>query len=405
MSYTQFIARRYLRSRRNAGFFSFITAIATLGVMLGTATLIIALCVLGGFEREITEKVIGFTGHVQVRGFQNLPLANYRQNAQRIAQTFSVVRSVSPFVEREALIRSREGVEGILLKGIDPSDDNEALRKYIVTGRYDLEREQGGLAKIIIGRKLAARLALDVGDKAVVFAMGRTMEASQARVMQFRVAGCYESGMSEYDDVYAFTDLQDAQTLLQMGNAVTGYDLMLTHADSAEIVADRIGDLLGYPHYARTVYQSYRNFFSWIELQKVLVPIILFLIIVVATVNIIGTLLMMVLDKVREIGVLAALGATRGGIMRIFLRQGLTIALLGTILGNVLALAVCSLQLKFRFFSLPSDIYFMTSVPVLLKPEYFLGVSAVSLALSMLSAMIPARLAAGLKPVAALRFT
>ena len=405
MSYTRFIAKRYLRSRRNDSFFSFITAIATLGVMLGTATLIVALCVLGGFENEITEKVVGFTGHVQIRGFQNQPLGNYTENAALIERTLSVVRSVSPFVEREALIRSRQGVDGILLKGIDPVLDNGATRRYIVSGVYDLNRVQGGFAKVIIGRRLAAKLAVDIGDKVAVFAVGRLLEAGQARVMQFRITGLYESGMSEYDDVYAFTDLTDAQTLFQIGHAVSGYDLMLSHADSAAAVADRIGDLLGYPHYARTVFQTYRNFFSWIELQKALVPIILFLIIVVATVNIIGTLLMMVLDKVREIGVLAALGATRGGVMRIFLRQGFTIALSGTALGNMLALLLCYLQLQFRFFSLPSDIYFMTSVPILMKPAYFLGVSVVSIALSMLSALIPARLAARLDPVNAIRFT
>ena len=142
--------------------------------------------------------------------------------------------------------------------------------------------------------------------------------------MQFRVTGIYESGMAEYDDVYAYTDMREAQILFQLGDAVTGYDLHLSRVDSAAAVAERISDLLGYPHYARTVFESYRNLFSWIELQKKPIPIILGLIIIVATVNIIGTLLMMVLDKTREIGVLASLGATRWGITSIFLRQGLT---------------------------------------------------------------------------------
>jgi len=405
MSYSTLIARRYLHSRRNAGFFSFITAIATLGVTLGTATLIIALSVLGGFEREITEKVIGFTSDVQVFGFQNLPLPNYARNAALIRDSLREVRSVSPYVSREALIRSRSGVDGILLKGIDPLADNSATRKYIVAGKYALDREQGGIPNLVIGRKLAAKLNLEIGDKVTIFGIGEFQALSRARVMQFRVVGIYESGMAEYDDVYAFTDLADAQTLFQYDNAVSGYDLMLRHVDSAAAVAGEVQDLLGYPHYGRTVFESYRNLFSWIDLQKKPVPIILGLIIIVATVNIIGTLLMMVLDKTREIGILASLGATRWGITRIFLRQGMTIAVTGTAAGNLIALGLCALQLEFKIFSLPSDIYFMTSVPILLNPVYFLMVSGISLTLCTLSSLIPARLASRLNPVNAIRFS
>lgn len=405
MSYTGFIAARYMHSGRNAGFVSFITAIGTLGVMLGTATLIIALAVLGGFEREITEKVIGFTSHVQILGFQNLPLKNYDENARLISDYSPLVKSVSPYVAREALIRSKEGVDGILLKGIDPAHDNSTTRRYIVSGAYQLDREQGGMPKIVLGKKLSARLALEVGDKVVVFGIGRFAETGQARVMQFRVAGIYESGMAEYDDVYAFTDLADAQTLFQMPNAVSGYDLLLSRPDSAESIADAIPDLLGYPHHARTVYQTYRNLFSWIELQKKPVPIILGLIIIVATVNIIGTLLMMVLDKTREIGILISMGATRWEVTRIFLRQGFTIAVTGTLLGDCLAFGLCYAQLQFKFLSLPSDIYFMSSVPILLRTEYFVLVSLLAVLLSMLSALVPARLASKLRPVDAIRFS
>jgi lipoprotein-releasing system permease protein len=244
-----------------------------------------------------------------------------------------------------------------------------------------------------------------VGGTATVFGIGRMGETGQPRVMRFRISGLYESGMAEYDDIYAFTDLRDAQTLFQLPNAVSGYDIRLTNVDSAAAVALRVQELLGYPHFGRTVFDTYRNLFSWIELQKKPIPIILGLIIVVATVNIIGTLLMMVLDKTREIGILASMGATRRGISAIFLRQGMIIALNGIAAGNILAFVLCYLQRELRFLSLPSDIYFMTSVPVLLRPEYFLFVSAVTLVLCLLTSLIPARLAARLHPVTAIRFS
>jgi lipoprotein-releasing system permease protein len=405
MSYSTFIARRYMRSRRHAGFVSFISGIGTIGVALGTATLIIALSILGGFEREITEKVIGFTSHVQIVGFQNLPLRNYAENADAIRRSFPVVQSVSPYVSREALIRSRGGVDGILLKGLDPRDEHTMVHRYMVEGEFHLDRPAGGQPHIVLGRKLAAKLSVGLGERVTVFVVSRGIEQGQPRVMQFRVVGLYESGMAEYDDVYAFTALRDAQSLFQIPDAVSGYDLFLSSADSADAVADGVTDALGYPHFGRTVFENYRHLFSWIELQKKPVPIILGLIIVVATVNIIGTLLMMVLDRTREIGVLSALGATRWGITAIFLRQGLTIALTGTALGNALAFLLLAAQREFQFFSLPSDIYFMSSVPVLLLPEYFIAVSAITIVLCLLTATIPARLAARLHPVTAIRFS
>jgi lipoprotein-releasing system permease protein len=404
MHYSSFIARRYLRSRRHSGFLSFLSTIAILGVTLGTAALIIALNVLGGFEKEITEKVVGFSAHVQVQGFRNQPLPNSPQSVMLIEDSIAEVKAVAPYVSREALIRSRESVDGIFLYGLDPAKDISTVGRYIVAGRYEIDREPGSLPNIVIGRKLASKLSLGVGEKVTVFGIGAGVEAGRVRARQFRVSGIYESGMAEYDDVYAFTSLEDAQIVFQMGQTISGYDIMVTDVDSAESVAAAVQDLLGYPHYARTVFQNYRNLFTWIELQKKPVPIILGLIIIVATVNIIGTLLMMVLEKTREIGVLMAMGATRWGVTRVFLRQGFTIALLGTLGGNILAFVLCYVQQEFRILSLPSDIYFMSSVPVLMRAEYFLVVSAVTMALCMVSSLIPARLASRLHPINALRF-
>lgn len=404
MTYSSFIAGRYLQANHRKGFLSFISAIAIIGVALGTAALIIALSVLGGFEQEITEKVIGFTSHVQISGYHNQPLGNYLANTSRIERCSPLVKAVQPFLSREALVRSKESVDGILLKGIDPSKDISSVSKYIVEGKYDISRTAGALPNIVIGKKLSDKLAVTIGERVTVFGTGRSGEFGQMRVMQFKVTGIYESGMADYDDVYAFTSLRDAQILFQFDEAISGYDIMLKNIDSADVMSDKIQALLGYPHYARTVFQNYRNLFSWIELQKKPVPIILGLIIIVATVNIIGTLLMVVLGKAREIGILKSLGATRRGITRIFLQQGFWIGTVGTLWGNMIACILCYAELTFHFLSLPSDIYFMTSVPILMKPEFFLIVSLISVGLCLMCAYIPAWLAARIDPIRAIRF-
>ncbi len=404
MSLTSLVSRRFLRSKQNDGFVSFIAIIAVLGICLGTAALIVALSILGGFEREITEKVVGFSSHIQIQGFQNQVLYEPQRTVKLLEDSIDVINGVSPYVAREAIIRSKEGVDGVLLKGVEPGTDLMRTTRYIVEGKYDLDRELGELPKLVLGKKLARRLMLGVGDKTAVFGLAGPVGQGQLRVMQFRVTGIYESGMSEYDDVLAFSSLRDAQRLFQTDEGVSGYDVLLTQVDSAEAVASRIGELLGYPHYARTVFQSYRNIFSWIELQKRPVPIILGLIIIVATVNIIGTLLMMVLGKTREIGILMSLGMSRGAISRVFLRQGLLIALGGTFLGNLLAFLLCFAQEEWLILSLPSDVYFMNAVPVMIRWEYFAIVSGISISLSLLCSLIPSRLAANMEPVRAIRF-
>jgi lipoprotein-releasing system permease protein len=403
MSYSRFIAERYLQATHRKGFLSFITSIAIVGVALGVAALIIALSVLGGFEQELTEKVIGFASHVQVTSFRGTPLPDYVSTTSRIEECSPLVKGVQPFVAREALIRARENVDGVFLKGIDPTRDISAVGKYIVAGTYDITRTAGGLANLVIGKKLADRLEIALGDKATIFGKGNA-EHEHMRAMQFKIVGIYESGMAEYDDLFAFTSLKDAQILFQLSESVSGYDITVTALDSVDRVAERIREALGYPHYPRTIFQSYRSLFSWIELQKKPVPIVLGLIIIVATVNIIGTLLMVVLGKTKEIGILKSLGAKRRGITSIFVRQGMWIGFVGTALGNLLAFTLCYAELKLRFLSLPSDIYFMSSVPILMEPKFYIVVSLISIVLCYCCSLVPAWLAARIDPIRSIRF-
>ena len=390
-----------MRSENRKGFLSFITNFAILGVMLGTAALIITLSVLDGFEREIQNKVIEFTAHVQVQGYQNLPLGNYKSSMERVKKEINGVKSISPFAAKEGMIRSREGVDGIYLKGIDPALDVVTPKYHLVKGKFIGKRDES--RQIVIGNKLALRLNVDIGDKVVVFALPRGQSA-QPKAMQFQLVGIYESGMAEFDDIYAYANLHDAQALFQLGDDITGYDVLVHDIAQVDAVAKELQDLLEYPHFTRTVFQLYHNLFSWVNLQKKMSPILLSLIIIVATVNIIGTILMFVLEKTRAIGILKSIGARPGMIRKIFLLQGLSIATVGIILGNLLAFAFCVVQVNFRLFTLPSDIYYMDVVPIFIKPENFLIVTVIAYVLCVLTTLVPSRAAALMNTVDALRF-
>jgi lipoprotein-releasing system permease protein len=255
----------------------------------------------------------------------------------------------------------------------------------------------------VIGKKLAQRLNAGVGDKLVVFALPRG-QANQPKAMQFQLVGVYESGMAEFDDIYAYTSLNNAQNLFQLGDDVTGYDVLVKDVVTVDEIAKQLQNLLGYPHYTRTVFQLYHNLFSWVELQKKMSPVLLSLIIIVATVNIIGTILMFVLEKIRAIGILKSLGASPKIIGKIFVLQGLGIATVGIFLGNALALTFCLVQMKFKFFTLPSEIYYMNSVPILIRPEHFVIVTLLAYVLCLMTTLLPSRAAARMNAVDALRF-
>jgi lipoprotein-releasing system permease protein len=404
VSASYFIAKRYIAGQRRNGFLSFITTFAILGVTLGTAALIITVCILDGFEREIKLKVIGFTSHIQVQGFHGQPLFDYEKSIAKVQKQVQGIKGISPFVAKEGMIRFRDAVDGIFLKGVDINRDVSMTKHYIISGSF-LNNSKNGIAQIAIGKKLADRLNVNLGDKVVVF--GLPIGESQSlrpRVKQFQVVGLYESGMSEYDDIYAYTSLENAQNIFQTGDAITGLEVIVDDINTVDEKASAIQETLGYPHYARTVFQQYRNLFSWVELQKELSPVLLALIIIVATVNIIGTLLMFVLEKTKAIGILKSLGAGRREIQNIFILQGLVIASIGIIIGNIIAYLLCWLQLQFHLMSLPSDIYYMSSVPINIRVESFAIITVIAFVLCLLTTILPARAAAKLDTISALRF-
>jgi len=405
MAIESFIARRYVSSRHRTGFLSFITFIAILGVTIGTAVLIVALAIITGFERKLEETLLGFSSHIQVTGFQNQPLTNLGETIQTI-KSKGDIRSVTPFIQREGMIRSREGFEGILMKGIDEQDDVYQIGEYIIGGSFDLSEQEPNRGGIILGEKLARQLAADIGDRITIFALEQSEGAfiGFARAAQFIVTGIYVTGMAEYDDIYVFVSLPAAQRMLRMEDNVSGYDIMVQHIDRIPEISESLFLSLGYPHYPRTMYQIYRHLFTWIELQKKPIPLILGLIILVASVNIIGTMLMLVMEKTNQIGILKALGMTSGRIGRIFVIDGMIVGVIGILIGNVLGFILCFLQHTYKIISIPGEIYYMNYVPIAIVPFQYIIVSCIALTMCFICTLIPAYLAGRLDPIRTIRF-
>lgn len=405
MNYSLFIASRYLFSKNSSGFIHFITLISVLGVTLGVAALIIATSIMNGFEKEIKEKVSGLVAHIQVSSFKSEGLPDYQEAIATIKDSVNGITGISPIVQKEAVLRTKAGVEGLILKGIVPVTDVSSAQSKLLRGEFNLNPVDSIFSRLVVGNKLADKMKIEVGSKVIVFGLtGIPSPANTPKIKQFVVSGVYESGLREYDDMIVYTDLLTAQSTFALGESVTGIEIKLNNIDSAEIASNIIKRVAGYPYYPRSLFRLYKPLFTWVELQKAPTPIILGLIIIVATFNIVGTLLMLVLEKTQSIGILKSLGSSRGGIMKVFLANGLIIGVVGIIFGNILGLGICIAEQKFRFFSLP-DIYYMKNVPILIEPMQIIFISSLALILTFLATIIPAYLASRLDPVRSLRFS
>lgn len=409
MSYSYFIARRLIKSRSHNRFVSFLTVFATAGLAIGTMALLITMSILNGFQKKIAENVSNFTSNIEIQGFERVPLPNYTSTLYEIS-TQPNVKSVSPFVEHEAMIRvNKAGVhsatEGILLKGILSEYDNSGLRHEIKSGKYQFN-DGGTMNPLLLGSKLARRLNANAGDTVFIFGVeGIPSPLNPPRVLSFIVTGIYETGMSDYDDIYGYTNIKAASYLFDIpASSVSGFDVMVSDLSQVESTADHLQKILGYPYYPRTMYQMYRNLFAWVELQKKPIPIIIALIILVATLNIVGTLLMIVLEKINAVGVLKTIGASRRAISRIFLIQGAFIGAIGTLTGAGLAYVLLEVQKKYDLIRIPGDIYFMNTVPVSMQLSDFFIIGGVAFVLSLLASYLPARAAASFDPLESVRF-
>ncbi len=405
MSFPLFVSRKFTFSKKKSKFVSFISAVSIIGIALGVATLIIALSILNGFERTITNKVIEFDSHIQITSYEST-LPNYHNIYPKLKSELSdVVKEINPYESNLAIVSSKKHQEGLNIKGVIPDDYINHLKDKIVEGKYNLI--DGNFPTIIIGKKLANKLFVKVGDNLTVFALKNDKLPSydnMPNIEKFKIAGIFESGMSQYDDLFAYVDLKAAQELFSVGDNINGYDIKLKDISKIDSVTASLNKEYKYPFVIKSIYQTHRNIFTWIGLQKKPIPIILGLIIIVAVFNIIATLLMIVLEKTNAIGTLKALGARSKQIVFIFLYQGFFLALWGILSGNILAYLLMEIQLKYNIISLPSSVYFMSTVPIQLSLFNFLLVSTLTLILAIFVSVLPSYIASKIKPITALRF-
>ncbi|HUL91453.1 MAG TPA: lipoprotein-releasing ABC transporter permease subunit [Burkholderiales bacterium] len=412
MQYELLVGLRYTRAKRRNHFISFISLTSMLGIALGVAALIVVLSVMNGFQKEVRARILGVVAHVQITGAENR-LADWQGVAREAAANPAVI-AAAPFVNAQGMLMLGASVRGAVVRGILPDLERKVAEIGLRMVSGNLEALEPGEFGIVLGSDLARALGARVGDKVTLIApQGLVTPAGiLPRLKQFTVQGVFEVGMFEYDSTLALIHFADAQKLYGMGDDASGVrlklkDLFQSREVTRELFARLRGDL-----YISDWTRSHANYFRAVQIEKTMMFIILLLIVAVAAFNIVSTLVMAVTDKQADIAILRTLGASPGGIMKVFVVQGVLIGVIGTLIGVAggVALAlnidvvVPFLERVLSIQFLSREVYYITELPSDLQGGDVVAITLVSLLLSLVATLYPSWRAARVNPAEALRY-
>ncbi len=410
MSAELYLAFRYLTNRRQGAYGWMIGWLATGSVALGVASLIITLAVMTGFREDIREKILGVQPHIFVTGFMG-QIDPASADLSKVLDTEPTIAGWSPYVSGQVLIGHGSQSSGAMMKGIDPAREPTVanLEKKLIHGKWEhlsLGITKESKPRIFLGAELARNIGTKVGETVWVITPGSigltALSIPQAHL--FLVAGIVQSGLYDYDSSLAYIDLKPAQSLFDMGNMISGVGLRLKNVEDADAVARTLQRRFEGAYWVQSWLSRNRNLFSALKLEKTVMFIILTLVTLVASVMIVSNLLLSITQKIKEIGILRAMGATKATIHRIFLFQGIIMGVAGTLIGTVLGIGISVLLARTNLIQLPADVYYIDKLPVRLDPIDIITVVFAAVVIVLLATLYPARRAAELDPLDAIRY-
>jgi len=417
MRYEWFIGLRYLKAKRKQTFISIITVISIAGVAVGVMALIVVLAVMSGFEKTLKEKILGTQAHLVLLKASQEGMDHYEEVAKKAEEVKGVI-SAAPFIFNQVMLSSESNVSGVVLKGIDPDRVGKVteLAHNLKAGRLqDLKTVQvGDLPGIILGVELAKHLSVSINDTIQVISPLGTMTpmGMVPKMKRFRVKGIFQSGMYEYDNTMAYVSLEGAQRFFSMGAHVTGIEIKTDDIYKVKKVGKEIRQRMGFPFWTKDWMEMNRNLFAALRLEKIAMFIILVLIVLVAAFNIISTLIMVVMEKHKDIAILKSMGAPSKGILKIFIIEGLVIGVVGTVLGGILGLGAAFnlekitgfVENLFGFKILSSDVYYIDKLPSQVNPFDVGMIVMTAILISLLATLYPSWRASKLDSAEALRY-
>ncbi|WP_233249191.1 lipoprotein-releasing ABC transporter permease subunit [Desulfobulbus oligotrophicus] len=405
-SFEWFVSLRYLRAKRKQKFISLITLISILGVAVGVMALIVVLSVFTGFTEGLRDQIIGVNAHVLVQRFGST-ITKPDEVAASI-KTVQGVQATTPYIYGQALISSATQSTGLVLRGIDAGSAVQVLGidKKMVAGRLaDLDKPTE-IPSIVMGIDMARQLRVGLGDKVRLISPNGPLSPMGVlpKIRTCMVAGLFETGMFEYDSTMGYVNLETARSLTDLRQGVHGIEIRVHDIDAAHRTAAAIQQVLGHEYSVRDWMQLNQNLFAALKLEKLGIFIALDLIILVAALNIISALIMMVMEKNRDIAILKSMGATTRAIMRIFFYQGMLIGLVGTFLGMLSGLGLCALLKRYKIIELPSNVYPMSTMPIKVVPFDVTVIALSALLITLVATLYPSWKASRIRPAEALSY-
>ncbi|MCP2519577.1 lipoprotein-releasing ABC transporter permease subunit [Candidatus Aminicenantes bacterium AC-708-M15] len=405
MKFEFFIAKRYLTAKRKQAFISVITFISILGITIGVMALIIAIALITGFQEDIQDKILRTTSHIMVSSLTGEGIKNYSELANKIKE-IKGVESVTPVAYQTVLIKSPYKTIGAVLKGINFREEVKysSWLKNLEEGKIiEQEREKPG---ILLGSEMAFNLGVNVGDTVTVLTTTPRLSpiGILPKMRRMVVVGIFKTGLYEFDSSTALISLSTAQKLFNLDNRIHYLQIKIEKIFDADKIAKEIKKIILVPLYITTWMELNKTLFSALKLEKNVLFLTITLIVLVAALNIIATLILMVMEKTKDIGILVSLGATSKNIKRIFFLQGAMIGVFGTFFGSLLGLLTCWIANTFKLIKVPIDIYQLSYIPFKIKTLDFLIIVGVALLISFLSTLFPSHRASKVDPVIALKY-
>ena len=406
MAFEFFIAGKYLKAKRKEGFISLITLLSIAGVAVGVMALVVVIAVMSGAETDFRKRILGLEPHILVMNYSG-KFDGYSDIIADVTQNEQVL-GASPILFAQAMIRSSHSFSGIMVRGIDP-DNNfslikgfgpDQLKKFL--GKAGTDNDFPG---IILGKDLANSIGVISGDKIILMSPNGIASpmGNIPSMKRFVVTGTFDSGMYEYDSALAYIDLKEVQQLAGSKDQVSAVGIWINNVFDVKTVKDSLADTFRYPFYMRDWMEINKSLFSALKLEKTAMFIILTLIILVAAFNIASALIMMVMEKTKDIAVLKTMGATHKTIRRIFMIQGMIVGSFGTFIGTISGVIVCYFLKKYDFIQLP-DAYPFSTLPVQLEYADVLAIAVSALLICFMSTLYPSHKASKMDPVEALRY-
>lgn len=405
MSFERFVARRFLPRDRN-GFSGPLVSIATYSIALGVLVMVMAVSILRGFQGEIRQKVVGFGSHMVVTSYamgntyEETPIGTDRPEVERIRQTPGV-KHLNFFANKGGMIKTEEQIHGIMFKGVDSGYDSTFFAANMVEGRlFGFPDDKAG-NEVIISQTVANKLNIGIGDKVRTY----FWQGESYRARAFEVCGIYNTDLTDFDEHYLVGDLRQVQRLNDWDSTtVGGYEVLVDDFRHLEEVGNLVLAQLGYDLTMHTIVEQNPAMFAWLDLLDSNIVLIIIIMMMVCTVAIVSALLIMIFEKTSTIGLLKAIGSDNRSVRRIFLYKCAAIIAKGIVLGDAVAWLLGWLQTRFHLVKLDSASYMMENVPIDLSPMTFVAISVGSLAVCLLTLLIPTAYISHIEPAKTIKF-